>query len=63
MVIGLQFIDGDFASHGVADRALCDAGFSLQSGFGIWRSDDGKVDAVIKRRYLNGRFYIVLFAS
>jgi hypothetical protein len=39
---------------------LC--GFRDSNGVcGLWRSEDGKVDAVIKERFRDNRYYVVFF--
>ena len=55
----------DFSKQGYAEQALLDEGFTTGSTtnvYGLWRSRDGLVDAVIKERFRDGRFYIVFFA-
>lgn len=53
----------DFSQERFAVQALRDEGFVLMSdNINVWRSADGIIDAVIKQRFRDGRFYIVLFA-
>ena len=52
-----------FPDHADAIHALFMEGFAQVDGVtGLYRSADGIIDAVIKQRFRDGRFYIVLFA-
>jgi hypothetical protein len=53
----------DFSKLEYAREALRLEGFEqLQIADQIWRSADGRVDATIKQRFSDSRFYIVFFA-
>jgi hypothetical protein len=53
----------DFSQERFAEQALRDEGFALVPDTkGLYRSAGGLTDAVIKQRFRDGRFYVVLFA-
>lgn len=61
MTVNINLNIVDFSKVEDAEQFLRDEGFTLDAECGHWRSADGKADAVIKERFRDGRFYIVLF--